>query len=133
MFNDVLISDLTWGELVLHHSQHAVRLQADQTDRQYGGQVGLPAALVLQYKQPQPLTPPTTATKLQTFSCLMAFFRLFLERRVLQPLSSPCPILPRRPITSLQGTRERDMMERTQSNRRFRPTRLALACRGKLC
>ena len=51
MFNDVLISDLTWGELVLHHSQHAVRLQADQTDRQYGGQVGLPAALLLEHKQ----------------------------------------------------------------------------------
>ena len=57
----------------------------------------------------------------------MAFFRLFLERRVLQPRSSPCPILPSRPMTSLQGTRERDMMERTQSNSLDSPTLLALA------
>ena len=45
-----VISDLTWGELVLHDSEHAVRLQADETDREDGGQVRLPAALVLQYK-----------------------------------------------------------------------------------
>ena len=47
-------------------------------------------------------------------------------------LETPCPILPRGPMTSLQGTRDRDMMESTQSNRRFIPTLLALACRGKL-
>ena len=45
-----MFSDLTWGELVLHHSQHAVRLEADEADRQYGGQVRLPAALVLKHK-----------------------------------------------------------------------------------
>ena len=50
MFDDLVISDLTWGELVLHHSEHTVRLQADETDREDGGQVGLPGALVLQYK-----------------------------------------------------------------------------------
>ena len=61
MFDDLLISDLTWGELVLHHSQHTVRLQADETDREDGGEVGLPGALVLQYKQPQSLSPSTTA------------------------------------------------------------------------
>ena len=56
MFGDLLISDLTWGELVLHHSQHTVRLQADQTDREDGGEVGLPGALVLKYKQSQSIS-----------------------------------------------------------------------------
>ena len=46
-----LISDLNWGELVLHHSQHTVRLQADQADGEDGGEVRLPATLVLQHKE----------------------------------------------------------------------------------
>ena len=33
-----------------------------------------------------------------TFSCLTAFFRLFLLRRALQPRSSPWPMRPSRPV-----------------------------------
>ena len=61
------------------------------------------------------------------FRCFTAFFRLFLDSRALQPRSSPCPILPRRPITSRQGTRDRAITDRIQSSSRFRPTLLAEA------
>ena len=67
-----------------------------------------------------------------TFNCLIAFFRLFLDNKTLQPFSSPWPILPSLPMTSLQGTRDKDITDNIQSNNLFKPTLLALAWKNIL-